>query len=375
MNAGCRIGIAVLGLMSGACGGMGAGGEIHVGLAGSMGTAGGRAVRQAAEMAVEEINARGGIEGRRLALVVKDDAGDPRRAIQVATELRDDARVVAVIGHINSAATLAAAGGYNHPRRGVVALSPTASSPQVTQAGPWTFRVSPSDLAYGPALARWARAHGVRRAAVLYANDEYGRGVEASFAGAFRAEGGAVVSQDPYLTEMLTVGAGAEPYLRRALNRGMDALFIAGSSEDAAAILPRVRRLGYTGPVIGADGLLGVEAEGAVAEGVFIGAAFFADAGDQAAGRFVAEYQRRFRLPPNADAALGYDAMRVIEQALTRAGPGRAHIRTYLEGIGTANPAVEGVTGAIRFDRNGDVPQKVVAVGVVRGGNVVSAGR
>jgi branched-chain amino acid transport system substrate-binding protein len=373
MNAGWRIGMAALGLA--ACGGPGAGGEIHIGLAGSMGTAGGRAVRQAAEMAVDEINAAGGVNGRRLALVVKDDGGDPRQAIQVATELSDDPRVVAVIGHINSSATLAAAGVYNDPRGGVVALSPTASSPQVTHAGPWTFRVSPSDLAYGPALARWAHARGVRRAAVLYANDEYGRGVAASFAGAFRAAGGAVVAQDPYLTETLTAGTGPEPYLRRALTRGMDALFIAGNAGDAAVILPRVRQLGYTGLVLGADGLLGVEDEGAVAEGVFIGAAFFADARNQAAARFVADYQRRFRALPNADAALGYDALHVIQQALARAGTDRARIRAYLEGVGSGNPAVEGVSGTIRFDKNGDVPQKEVAVGVVRGGTVVSAGR
>lgn len=365
----------MLALGVGACGGAGSGGQIHVGVAGSMGTAGGRSVRQAVEMAVEEINARGGIGGRTVALVIKDDGGDPHRAIQVASELRDDARVVAVIGHINSGATLAAAEVYNHPRHGVAALSPTASSPLVTEAGPWTFRVSPSDLAYGPALASWGRARGQRRAAVLYANDEYGRGVAASFAGAFRRGGGQVVAQDPYLTETLIAGGGADAYLRRALNRGMDALFIAGRAEDAAAIVPRVRGMGYTGVVMGADGLLGIEAEGDVAEGLFIGAAFFADARSDAAARFTGEYQRRYRQPANADAALGYDAMQVIRQALAAAGPDRGKVREYLEGIGSRHPAVEGVTGTIRFDQHGDVREKEVAVGVVRGGTVVSAGR
>jgi branched-chain amino acid transport system substrate-binding protein len=245
----------------------------------------------------------------------------------------------------------------------------------VTHAGPWTFRVSPSDLAYGPALAQWSRARGVRRAAVLYANDEYGRGVAASFASAFRQGGGQVVGLDPYLTEMLAAGTGAEPYLRRALGRGMDALFIAGRAEDAAAIVPRVRALGYTGVVMGADGLLGIESEGSVGEGLFIGAAFFADAPDQAATRFAAEYRKRFKQEPNADAALGYDAMQVIARALAEAGTDRGRVRAYLEGIGTRHPPVEGVTGTIRFDRNGDVAQKEVAVGVVRGGTVVSAAR
>jgi branched-chain amino acid transport system substrate-binding protein len=199
--------------------------------------------------------------------------------------------------------------------------------------------------------------------------------VAASFAGAFRQGGGQVVSLDPYLTEMLAAGPGAEPYLRRALGRGMDALFIAGRAEDAAAIVPRVRALGYTGVVMGADGLLGIESEGRVGEGLFIGAAFFADAPDQAATRFAAEYRRRFRQAPNADAALGYDAVQVIARALAEAGTDRGRVRAYLEGIGTRHPAVQGVTGTIRFDRNGDVAQKEVAVGVVRGGTVVSAAR
>lgn len=375
MKAGRWIAGTVLALAASACGRAGGGDEIHVGLAGSMGGSGGRSVRQAAEMAVAEINARGGIGGRALALVIQDDGGDSRRAIEAAHRLRDDPRVVAVIGHINSGTTLAAATVYNDPRGGVAALSPTASSPEVTHAGPWTFRVSPSDLAYGPALARWGLARGRRRAAILYANDEYGRGVSASFAGAFRREGGLVVAQDPYLTETLTQGVGAEPYLRRALGRGMDALFIAGTADDAAAILPLVRRLGFGGVVMGADGLLGIEARGAVGEGVFIGAAYFAGVGSEAARRFSTEYQRRYQQQANADAALAYDAVQVLARALAEAGADRARIRDYLEGIGSRHPAVEGVTGTIRFDRNGDVPQKVVAVGIVRGGTVVSAGR
>lgn len=375
MRLGRRTCGALLALLAlGACG-RGGGGEIHIGLAGSMQSAGGRAVRQAAEMAVAEINARGGIDDRTVKLVVKDDGGAARGAIEAAHALRDDPNVLAVIGHINSGATLAAAPVYNDPDGGVAALSPTASSPEVTHAGPWTFRVSPSDLAYGPALAKWGLQRGQRRAAILYANDEYGRGVSASFAGAFRRDGGQVIAQDPYLTESLTKGSGAEPYLRRAMARGMDALFIAGRAEDAQAILPLVRRLGYSGIVMGADGLLGIEAEGAVGEGLFIGAAFFADARSEKAGRFVAEYQRRYKQPANADAALAYDAVQVIAAALAKGGADREGVRAYLEGIGSRHPAVEGVTGTIRFDRNGDVPQKEVAVGVVRGGTVVSAGR
>lgn len=375
MKAGRWMTAPAAALLLAACGGRGSGDEIRVGLAGSMGTSGGRAVRQAAELAVAEINARGGIDGRKLALVIKDDGGDAEKAISVAGELRDDPSVVAVVGHINSAATLAAATVYNDPRGGVAEISPTASSPAVTQAGPWTFRVSPSDLAYGPALARWSRAQGQRRAAVLYVNDDYGRGVAASFADAFRRGGGQVVEADPYLPDVLDEGTGIEPYLRRAMGRGIDALFIAGTAADAEKILPAVRRLGFAGWVMGADGLLGIESSGAVGEGVFIAAAFFADAPGDAPRRFVEAYARAYHQPPNADAALAYDAVNVIGRALAGAGTDRKRIRDYLDGIGTRTPAIEGVTGSIRFDRNGDIARTDVAVGMVRGGTVMSAVR
>lgn len=353
----------------------GDGGTIHIGVAVPHGTAGGRAVENAVKMAVAEANERGGIGGRRVELVFKDDGGKPDQAIQVASELRGDPRVVAVIGHVNSAATLAAAAIYNDEAEGVVELSPTASNPDITHAGPWTFRVSPSDLAYGPELAHWlAGKRNLRRAAVLYGNDDYGRGVAESFGEAFRKDGGTVVAADPYLPEMLAGPDGARVYLARALGRGMDALVIAGTADDARRIIASARELGYRGPVVGADGLLGIEAMGAAAEGTYIGAAFFADAPAEPVRRFVEDYTRRFGEQPNADAALGYDATRVVLRALAEGGTNRRAVRDYLAGIGSRTAAFQGVTGDIRFDANGDPADKAVAIGVVRGGQVVAAG-
>src|SRR5690606_15248910 len=114
---------------------------LHIAIAGPLQQASGRSMRLAAQMAVEEINRAGGIDGRPLALVERDDAASRERAVEVAMELRDDPRVVAVVGHITSAATLAAAGTYNDETNGLVAISPASSSPQVSDAGPWTFRV------------------------------------------------------------------------------------------------------------------------------------------------------------------------------------------------------------------------------------------
>lgn len=359
-------------LLASACA-SGDGDAIRLGVAVPAETTGGRSVQRGVTLAVEEFNAAGGVDGRRVELEVRDDGGESGRAIAVAAELRDDPRVAAVIGHVNSSTTLAAAGVYNDPRDGVLEISPTASSPRLSEAGPWTFRVSPTDLAYGPAIARWLAGRGVKRAAVLYLNDEYGRPLAESFAAAFGTGGGTVVSRDPFLPEALADDEAVSAYLARAMRRGMEALVIGGTAEDARRIVPAARRAGHRGIIIGADGLLGMEEFGAGVDGTYLGAAFFADSRSAPAARFVRAYRERWGELPNADGALAYDAARVVLRALAEGGTGRRQVRDYVAGIGTATPPHEGATGSIRFDANGDAADKAVAVGVVRDRRVSAA--
>jgi len=223
---------------------------IPIAIAGPLSLANGRSMKLAAEMAIEELNASEAFRDRKLELVEKDDEGSKEKAIPVAGYLRDSTQVVAVIGHVNSAATLAAAKIYNeeegaHGSSPVAQISPASSSPLVTRAGEWTFRVCPSDLRHGPVVAQHAYARlGKRRAAVLYTNDEYGRGVAETFAAAFRTAGGSVVAQDPYLPALVEDPTGVDPYLQRALRSGMDALVIAGQADAGIKVVREARRLG-----------------------------------------------------------------------------------------------------------------------------------
>ena len=294
-----------------------------------------------------------------------------------ATELRDDPSIVAVVGHINSGATLAAAKIYNDDENGIVAVSPASSSPLISDAGPWIFRVCPSDLLHGPALARWAYERlGAQRVAAIYANDDYGRGVIETFGAAFVAAGGQVLSRDPYLPDMLESANAVDPYLERAVRNGMDALMIAGQADAAERIIAAARRLGYTGPVIGPDGLTNLRDAGSLAEGVYISSAFLPDRQDPAAQAFVRAYQERFRELPDHRGAMTYDAIRLLARAIEQVGTNRTAIRDYLANVGQTadNPAFEGVSGTIRFDANGDVAGKEVTIGVVRAGRLVTAG-
>ncbi|HEX5724041.1 MAG TPA: ABC transporter substrate-binding protein [Longimicrobiaceae bacterium] len=362
----------------------GGGEPILIGVAGPVSKANGRSMRLAVEMAVEEINRSGGVRGRPLQLVVMDDEGDVNQAIDIARQLRENPAVVAVIGHLNSSASLKAAPIYNLPRgasdsiRGapVLQISPASSAPQLREAGDWTFRVTPTDLEFSPELARWAAGRlGLRRAAVIYANDDYGQGVRRTFEDAFRRNGGTVVSADPYLPAAVAEGTELDPFLVRGLQqRRADALVIGGQADEGLKIIAAARRLGYTGPILGSDGLTNVKDRGPIANGVFVSSAFLPDRPDTAAQRFVGEYRRRYDNElPDHRGAMAYDVVYLLRAGLEAVGPDRRRLRDWVAGRDTEREAHHGVSGNIVFDEKGDVKGKPVAIGVVRNGQLVTA--
>jgi branched-chain amino acid transport system substrate-binding protein len=356
---------------------------VYLGVAGPLSAANGASMRMAAEMAVEEINKDGGIGGRQVRLLMMDDKADAQVALTIADSLRRDPRVVAVVGHLNSGPSLKAATIYNAPEgehagQPLMHISPASSAPAFTQAGPWSFRVTPTDLEFAPVLARGATQLGRRRVAVLYANDDYGQGVMTTFERAFRSGGGAVVSADPYLPAVVENGTELDPYLSRAIRRGADALVIGGQAETGLKIVQAARRLGFTGPILGSDGLTGLKDAGAPAEGVFVSSSFLPDRGTQLAREFVARYRaRNNNALPDHRGAMTYDVINLLRRAIDEVGTDREKVRDYVAGIGAegGSPPFEGVSGTIRFDKNGDVIGKEVSLGVVRGGQLVTAGR
>lgn len=361
------------------CGG--GGGDVVFGVAAPLQATNGKSVLSAAVMAAEEINADNGIGGRKLRLVTADDRADEERGLEVARDLRRNAEVLAVIGHVNSAVSMKAAPIYNMeegendsvPGEPLVQISPASSAPTLTHAGPWTFRVTPTDLEFSPVLARWARERlRSSRAAVLYANDEYGQGVASTFANAYRRQGGTVLSADPYLPVMMSDPGAVDAYLVRAIGRNADALVIGGQADGAVKIITAARRLGYRGPILGADGVTGVKDAGPVGEGVYISSSFLADRDSERARAFVAAYQKRYGTLPDHRAAMTYDIMYMLKAAVESGATDRMAIRRYLEAVTTAKP-YEGISGQIRFDKNGDVVEKPVSIGVVRGGRLITA--
>jgi branched-chain amino acid transport system substrate-binding protein len=344
-------------------------GPVLIGLAGPFTDPVGAPMKRAAELAVEEINGQGGVGGRPIQLVERNDFANSDSAVFVATDLYN-AGVAAVVGHLFSGQTLAATPVYNGGDDPVVAISPASSSPDVTGAGPYTFRLCPSDLAHGAALARWIRNRlGLDRGVVLYLNDEYGRGVRETFVAEFGRLHGELLSIDPYLGDTPDVAL----YLDRLAKSGRaQFIVVAGNRGEAEEILRQARSRRVTVPVLGADGLEGIEEAGALAEGVFVSQAYLPSIDRPANHKFVESYRQRYPDAgfPNQPAAATYDALYLLRDVIARTGTRREAVRRGLAAVGTSAPAFEGVTGKVVFDSLGDVPASEVHIGVVHGGEI-----
>jgi branched-chain amino acid transport system substrate-binding protein len=356
-----------LGTLTAACGGAD-GGEVVFGLAGPLQESYGQSTLQGAHLALKHVNESPELlPGRRLRLEEADDQASGHVAVGVAERFVDDPQVVAVAGHVNSGTTIQAAHRYDGE---LPALATTATSPQVSALGDWIFRIASSDSANAVQLAQTTRRM-ADRVAVLYANDAYGQGLAAAFGDALRAAGGTVVEADPYLETTQDF----RPYLRRMQRRGVGMVFIAGLEDGAARIIQQSLEVGLQARFIGGDGLEGLVAMGADFDGTMVGLLFHPDANAQAR-EFAAAFQAEYGQTPNSFAAAAYDAVMLLAHAAHARGADRRGIREYLAGVGRpgGTPEYRGVTGAIRFDANGDPENKDFAVGVIRTGTIQLSG-
>ncbi|MDB4952353.1 MAG: Leu/Ile/Val/Thr/Ala-binding protein [Gemmatimonadetes bacterium] len=366
--------LALAGLLC-ACGSGAGGGPVYFGLAAPLHNSTGQAyaigesTRQGADLAVRQVNDGGGIRGRRLELVVRDDSARPDRAIAVAGEMVRDARVLAVAGHANSGKVIKAAPTYEGH---VAALATSATSPEITSSGDWTFRVASSDAGNAVVMARRALAVSPR-IAVLYSNDDFGHGLSAPFEAEVLRGGGTIVEEDPYLPEM----DDFTPYLLRIRGRGVRMVFIAGVDVGAAKIIAQARRVGLDATFMGSSALERLKTMGPAYEGTLVGLLYHPDA-SPSARRFADAFRQAYGHEPDSFAVCAYDAVMLLARAAREAGPDRGAIRGYLAGVGAASDGAApfaGAAGTLRFDRNGDPVDKSFVIGAIRGGAMVLEGR
>ncbi|HEY2375336.1 MAG TPA: branched-chain amino acid ABC transporter substrate-binding protein [Gemmatimonadaceae bacterium] len=315
--------------------------------------------------------------------------------VAVAARFRDDPSVIGVVGHTGSAQTMEAAPIYadaaDGGRRAVVAVTPTATNPQVTRVNRWIFRVCPTDEDAARALARFAvdSLH-VQRVAVVYRNDLFGRGFTRTIAPELTRGNVTITERDPYLAEITEYQA----YAARIARSGSEAVIFAGGGVDAADLVRALHNESAHPAILGSDDVASI-LDGVktivpkvipVTRGrtqrrrppltesddrsLFRGVRFaaFYDPNrptDGDAKQFAAEYARRFGVPPTPQAALAYDAAMLIGRAELAVGADRNRIRDWIASVGTALPPLRGVTGDIRFDDHGDAVAKPVVIGAI----------
>ena len=319
-----------------------------VGAAGPWKESYGIMTRRGIDLAVEEINHAGGIRGAPLRLLARDDGADPRRAAVIAQDFVRDNHVLAVIGHVNSGAMLAAARVYDGE---LTAVATSASSPDLTGISPWVFRVIPSDSLNGAGLGRFASQIGgtdpsMKEAAVLYENDSYGRGLADAFRRNFR---GTIISFDPIDQNP----AAVEPFISYFKARRPGIIFVASREQAALAILREAKRQQLDAVFLGGDGWQSIVTDSAASEGAYVGASFNAGDPSPAVKRFVSAFTKRYASTPDAFAALGYDATMLVARAISKKGADRRGIRDYLSSLDSEH-SFEGLGGALYFSEGGD---------------------
>ncbi|HEV7920417.1 MAG TPA: ABC transporter substrate-binding protein [Thermoanaerobaculia bacterium] len=323
----------------------------------------GQATLQGAQLAAEEINAAGGVLGKKIRLIVEDDQGRAQEAASVVTKLVTGDNVIAVIGENSSNQSLAAAPICQGAK--VPMISPSSTNPDVTKKGDYIFRVCFTDPYQGKALATFVRNNlKLETAAILRdTKNDYSVGLAQFFKESFEQLGGRVIEQKDYsggdndFRPQLTAIRQARPQM----------VFIPGFYTDVGQIAIQARDLGITQPLVGGDGWDSptvIEIGGKAVDGCYFSDHYFVGEPRPAVQKFVAEINRRSGKNPDANSALGYDAVRIFAEAATRVGSlDRAAIRNQL----AATKDFQGVSGVITMGPTRDPIKPVAMIRIMNG--------
>ncbi|MGB7923103.1 MAG: ABC transporter substrate-binding protein [Pyrinomonadaceae bacterium] len=280
----------------------------------------GQSTRNGAMMAVDEINKAGGIAGRQVKMIVEDDQGRPEQAATVVTKLINQDKAHALLGEVASGNTLAAAPKAQAAE--IPMITPSSTADSVTEVGDYIFRVCYTDSFQGEAMAKFAaNSLKAKRAAVLLDfNSPYSRGLTRVFKENFVKLGGQIVTEQSY-TQGDRDYKGQLTSIRPA---NPDVIFIPGYYGEVGVIAKQAKELGINQPLIGTDGWDApqlFELGGDALNGSFMSNHYSVDDPAPAIQKFVADYKAHYNgAVPDALAALGYDAMNVLADAIRRAG-------------------------------------------------------
>jgi branched-chain amino acid transport system substrate-binding protein len=312
------------------------------------------------QLAVEQANEGGGVLGRKILLLTEDNQSKAGETSTIVRKFITQDKVVAIVGDLTSSATLE--GGPIAQAAKIPMVTPLATNPKVTQIGDYIFRVCFIDEFQGRVMARFALEKlKARRAALLTdSKQDYSVGLSSFFKQTFVSGSGTVVREQSYSSgdtdfrAVLTSLKAAQP----------DVVFVPGYYPEVSLILKQARQLGISVPFIGCEAwdsptLLAVA--GKSADGCYFSNQFSPDDPSPVVRDFDQIYQAKFGTRPDNFAALGYDAARVVLDAIKRAGLADSPaIRDAL----AQTKDFPGVSGSITIDSNRNASKPVVVLAI-----------
>lgn len=271
-------------------------------------------------LAAEEINAAGGLLGRKIELITEDNQSKQGESATAVKKLISRDKVIAILGEVASSRSLEAAPIAQKEK--VPMISPSSTNPRVTEMGNYVFRVCFIDPFQGTVLAKFAKnTLKAKRAALLTSvSSAYSVGLAKFFREQFLADGGVIAVEQKF-------SEGDKDFkaqLTAVRAAGVDAIFVPGYYTEAALITKQARQLGLHVPIFGGDGWEApalIELGGKAVEGVFYSTHYSPEIPTPEVQGFVQKFRARFGgETPDAMAALGYDSMLVLADAIRRAG-------------------------------------------------------
>ena len=321
----------------------------------------GKSARLGAELAVEQVNAAGGINGRNLELVIYDDQASPKESAPLAAKLITQDEVVAGISGSYSGATRAAATIYQE--NGTPYISAYAVHPDITRSGDYVFRTSFMGEVQGRAGAKLVgEMMGKKRVSVITLANDFGKSLEAGFKEKAGEYGIEIIGEYDYSIKDREFG----PIVSKVKAESPDAIYASGYFFTAGPLVTQLREAGVTAPVIGQEGYDGemfIKIAGDAAEGVIITTSLDRDSNDPLAQAFITGFQAKSGYPADMVSASTHTAVLVLAEALKQVDPSdKAALRQVIASI-----SINAATGNISFNKLGEV-KKSVQVQVVRDG-------
>jgi branched-chain amino acid transport system substrate-binding protein len=315
-------------------------------------------------LAVEEINAAGGVLGRKIQLITEDNQSKAGESATIAKKLISRDKVVALIGEVASMRSLEAAPIAQQSR--IPMISPSSTNPKVTEIGNYVFRVCFIDPFQGVVMAKFARnTLKLKRVAVLTSvSSAYSVGLAKYFKERFVQDGGVIA-----LEQRFTEGdKDFKAQLTAIKAANVDGIFLPGYYTEAALVCKQARDLGMNLPLFGGDGWEApqlISIGGAAVEGTYYSTHYSPENKSPAVSGFVERFRKRWdNEVPDAMAALGYDAAMVLADAIKRAGTtDSAKLRDAL----AATKNLPGVTGDTTLDAQRNASKAAVVIAVKDG--------